>query len=38
MRVSKKGSLNEVLKCGGLSPATIVESLESSVRVVLTHV
>ena len=36
--VSKKGFLNEDLEYGGLNPATIVESLEASVWVVLTYV
>ena len=35
--VSRKGSLNEGLEYDCLSPATIVESLESSVWVVLTN-
>ena len=36
--VSKKGSLNEGLECGGLSPATIVMSLEPNVWVVFHYV
>ena len=36
--VSKRGSLNEGLECGCLSPTTIVESLEPSVWAVLMYV
>ena len=38
VRVSKRGSLNEGLECGCLSPTTIVESLEPSVWAVLMYV
>ena len=37
VRVSKKGLLGEGLQCGCLSHATIVESLEPSVWVLLKY-